>query len=116
MMARYGMNFLGGFLGGGIFYGKERFEGRNQKRDESEDSLIKNIRKYGASAVMKVLDEYHKQGKLGSTTLSPKFENSSNGKVYISATEGNSQNDVIYNLIKKEISGISAIINDDALI
>jgi hypothetical protein len=40
MMSRYGMNFLGGFLGGGIFYAKEKFDGKDFKRDTTEDTLI----------------------------------------------------------------------------
>lgn len=120
MLARYGMNFLGGFMGGGIFYAKERFTRKDWKRDTSNDDLIHNIRQYGKNEVMKVLDNYHKNGKLGSTKLSARteFVEGSDQPVFLSAEadNGRSQNDVVYDLLRKEIDSIDSIVNDSTVL
>lgn len=120
MLARYGMNFLGGFMGGGIFYAKERFTRKDWKRDTSNDDLIHNIRQYGKNEVMKVLDNYHKNGKLGSTKLSARTEfiEGSDQPVFLSAEadDGRSQNDVVYDLLRKEIDSIDSIVNDSTVL
>lgn len=120
MLARYGMNFLGGFMGGGIFYAKERFARKDWKRDTSNDDLIHNIRQYGKNEVMKVLDNYHKNGKLGSTKLSARteFVEGSDQPVFLSAEadDGRSQNDVVYDLLRKEIDSIDSIVNDSTVL
>nr|DAG88839.1 MAG TPA: hypothetical protein [Crassvirales sp.] len=38
------MSFLGGALGGGIFYAKEAFDGNSYKRDKSNEELATLIR------------------------------------------------------------------------
>lgn len=120
MLARYGMNFLGGFMGGGIFYAKERFTRKDWKRDTSNDDLIHNVRQYGKNEVMKVLDSYHKNGKLGSTKLSARteFVEGSDQPVFLSAEadDGRSQNDVVYDLLRKEIDSIDSIVNDSTVL
>lgn len=120
MLARYGMNFLGGFMGGGIFYAKERFTRKDWKRDTSNDDLIHNVRQYGKNEVMKVLDNYHKNGKLGSTKLSARteFVEGSDQPVFLSAEadDGRSQNDVVYDLLRKEIDSIDSIVNDSTVL
>lgn len=115
MMSRYGMNFLGGFLGGGIFYAKEKFDGKDFKRDTTEDTLIQNVRNFGANSVIKVLNDYKNQGKLGSTTKSFQYQITDSGeRVFLdSKSEEDSQNNFVYKQLLNEIKGIEAIINDD---
>ena len=114
------MYFLGGFMGCGIFYSKERFTRKDWKRDTSNDDLIHNIRQYGKNEVMKVLDNYHKNGKLGSTKLSAitEFVEGSDQPVFLSAEadDGRSQNDVVYDLLRKEIDSIDSIVNDSTVL
>lgn len=43
-LERYSMSFLGGALGGGIFYAKEAFNGASYKRDKSNEELATLIR------------------------------------------------------------------------
>lgn len=117
LLTRYGMNFAGGFLGGGLFYGVEKFKSNNWKRDTSQDKLLYLLRNNKKSTVLHVLEEYKNSGKLGSTTLSSQFELDANGKpVFLSVNESNiSQNDFIYNQIKMEIETIDKIISDNGL-
>ena len=118
LFARYSINFLGGFMGGGIFYGKERFDRGDWHRDTSHDSLIQNVYMYGKDEVMRVLDKYHKQGKLGSTKKSLEFQTLPNGdRVFLTANkDGESINDVVYRNLRNSIESIDKIINDKELI
>lgn len=118
LFARYSINFLGGFMGGGIFYGKERFDRGDWRRDTSHDSLIQNVYMYGKDEVMRILDKYHKQGKLGSTKKSLEFQTLPNGdRVFLTANkDGESINDVVYRNLRNSIESIDKIINDKELI
>ena len=44
ILERYSMNFLGGALGGGIFYGKEVWDKGTFKIDKSDEELVTLIR------------------------------------------------------------------------
>lgn len=118
MTARYGMNFLGGVMGGGLFYGVERWKKRNQpKRDTTQDNLVYAIRNNGKDAVLNMLEEYKDLGKLGSTKHSINYEVVNGEKVWLTPSDKNmSQNDFVYNQLKYEILGIDKIINDNELI
>lgn len=117
LFARYSINFLGGLMGGGIFYMKGAFDRGNFQRDISHDNLIDNVYMYGKDEVMKVLDKFHKRGALGSTKLSMEYQMDEKGnRVFLSANEGESQNDIVYNNIKNSIDGIDRIINDKEII
>lgn len=117
LFARYSINFLGGLMGGGIFYMKGVFDKGNFSRDTSHDNLIDNVYMYGKDEVMKVLNKFHKRGALGSTKLSMEYQIDDKGnRVFLSANEGQSQNDIIYNNLKNSIDGIDRIINDKDLI
>lgn len=115
--ARYGMNFFGGFLGGGIFYGVDAFNGNGLVRNKNNDKLIDVLNNNGVQQVLKVLDEYHKKGKLGSTKLSSDFVEDENGNpVFLSASNDHiSQNDFIYNQLRMEILTINKIIHENHL-
>lgn len=115
MTARYGMNFLGGVMGGGLFYGVERWKKRNEpKRDTTQDNLVYAIRNNGKDAVLNMLEEYKNLGKLGSTKHSINYEVVNGEKVWLTPSDKNmSQNDFVYNQLKYEILGIDKIINDN---
>ena len=112
ILERYGGNFVGGFLGGATFYGKELVHSGKWHRDVDQDQLIYIIRNSGKDAVMKVLDEYHKKGKLGNKELGVTYQTDSEGKPIFLTNSKNemSQNDFVYNQLKYEIEGIDRII------
>lgn len=113
---RYMMSFLGGAAGGGLFYGVEAFQKRNDpKAREGENELVYLIRNHKKADLMKELDELHKKGKLGSTELSWKTTKDSDGKeTFLTASEENeSQNDYIYDKLKQVYNHIDMIINNN---
>lgn len=107
-LERYTMSFLGGAVGGAMFYG---INGPSEKKTEEE--MIYLIRNGKTNELLKELDSLHKKGKLASTTLSWK---TSEGGNYVSADKDNeSQNDYVYKRLRESIIQMDNIINENKL-
>lgn len=108
-LQRYAMSFLGGAVGGGMFYG---IDAKNSVNKPAEQSTLFLIRNNKTSELLSELEKMHKRGELGSTKLSV---DKSEGK-YISADEQHeSQNDWAYKRIKESIIQMDDIINKNGL-
>lgn len=118
LFQRYAGSFMGGFLGGGVFYGKEIFDNNNWHRDEHLNKLQHVVREFGVDESLRVLDKYHKEGKLGDKNLGINFQLGSEGKpIFLSAVNNeDSQNDFVYKQLKHEILGVAKILNDNDLL
>ena len=80
-LERYSMSLIGGALGGGVFYGKEVWDGKSFKRDKSNEEMATLIRNGHAGDLRDVLSKLKEKGKLGSTKLSAtEHELSDDGK------------------------------------
>mgnify|MGYP004502329143 FL=1 len=80
-LERYSMSFLGGALGGGVFYAKEAFDGASYKRDKSNEELATLIRNGHIGELRDEVEKLRKKGKLGSTKLSASnYETTSKGE------------------------------------
>lgn len=126
LASRYLMNFTGGFLGGGLFYGVETYQSlrKNPEQKQLQTDLIYLMRNNKTQDLLNSLDEMHKKGKLGSRELSavPLMENGkpridSDGHIlYGSVKNGEqSQNDFIYNRLREELIHLDAIIKESGL-
>ncbi len=112
LIGRYGMNFLGGFFGGGIFYGKEVLSRPGGfKVDHTQDELIYLIRNNRVQDVLNELKKFRKKGKLGSTKLSYRFDENT-GTFYTAKDQNDTQNEFIYNRMKDSILNVAAIIKE----
>lgn len=114
---RYGMSFLGGTLGGGLFYGVNVYQNGNFHIDQTQDELIYLVRNGKTNDILKTLDKWRDQGKFGSTSLSINTTKDSKGNnVFLTASNrADSQNDFIYNRIKETVLQLQNIIdNNDA--
>lgn len=113
--ARYGMSFLGGTLGGGLFYGIDVYQNGKFQIDKTQDELIYLVRNGKTKEALKTLDEWRDKGKLGSTSLSIETTTDENGKkVFLSADNNKeSQNDFVYKRIKESILQLDGIINEN---
>ena len=110
---RYFMNFLGGFMGGGIFYTTGRFQNAKTKHDTRLDEMIYLMREGYGDKLKEQAKQYHDSGKFGSTTLSAlKTEVDENGnKVRITANDDDiTENDYIYNKVMEQINQVDAIL------
>lgn len=115
-LERYSMSFLGGALGGGIFYAKEAFNGASYKRDKSNEELATLIRNGHIGELRDEVEKLRKKGKLGSTKLSASdYEITSKGKrVWLTTNnEKDSQNQKIADLINDKITAIDTVINNN---
>lgn len=112
--ARYGMSFLGGTLGGGLFYGVDVYQNGKFQIDKTQDELIYLVRNGKTKEALRTLDEWKAKGKLGSTSLSIETTTDGNGKkVFLSADGKESQNDFVYKRIKESILQLDGIINEN---
>ena len=110
------MSFLGGALGGGIFYAKEAFNGASYKRDKSNEELATLIRNGHMGELRDEVEKLRKKGKLGSTKLSASnYETTSKGKIVWLTTnnEKDSWNQKIADLINDKITAIDTVINNN---
>lgn len=115
-LERYSMSFLGGALGGGIFYAKEAFNGASYKRDKSNEELATLIRNGHVGELRDEVEKLRKKGKLGSTKLSASdYEITSKGKrVWLTTNnEKDSQNQKIADIINDKITAIDTVINNN---
>ena len=115
-LERYSMSFLGGALGGGIFYAKEAFNGASYKRDKSNEELATLIRNGHIGELRNEVEKLRKKGKLGSTKLSASnYETTSKGKIVWLTTnnEKDSWNQKIADLINDKITAIDTVINNN---
>lgn len=117
IFARYMMNFAGGFMGGGLFWGVEKWQNRHiPTRNNEQDNLVYAIRNYGAKRLLNDLKEKRDNKKLGNANLSIDHETVDGQKTWLTANEDHmSQNDFVYNQIKNTIISIDKIINDNEL-
>lgn len=114
---RYGMSFLGGTLGGGLFYGVNIYQNGKFHIDQTQDELIYLVRNGKTQEILKTLDKWRDKGKFGSTSLSINTTKDSEGKeVFLTAKDkSESQNNFIYNRIKETVLQLENIIdNNDA--
>lgn len=114
-LKRYGMSFLGGTLGGGLFYGVNVYQNGKFHVDQTQDELIYLIRNNKTREALETLEEWRNKGKLGSTSLSTKITKGENGQdVFVTAdNKQDSQNEFIYNRIKETILSLENIINEN---
>ena len=114
---RYAMSFLGGTLGGGLFYGVNIYQNGKFHIDQTQDELIYLVRNGKTQDVLKTLDKWRDQGKFGSTSLSINTTKDSEGNdIFLTAeNSSDSQNEFIYNRIKETVLQLQNIIdNNDA--
>ena len=67
MLERYSMSLLGGTIGGGLFYGVEKYKGFNKTRDKD---LVTLINEGKAQELRNLVKGYVSKGKAGNTKIS----------------------------------------------
>ena len=119
VLERYTMSFLGGAIGGGIFYGKEALiDGKSYKRDSKNWEMATLIRNGHANELRAEIEKLKKAGKIGSTTLSAlKYEKTENGeRVWLTTDkQTESQNDAMANAMVEKVNALEAIINNNRI-
>ena len=118
-LERYSMSFIGGAIGGGIFYGKEALiDGKSYKRDIKNQEIQTLIRNGHANELRSMVKEMMKKGKLGNTKLSAsKYETDEKGNQVWLTTDNiaESQNNAIGNAILYKINALEEVINQNRI-
>ena len=118
-LERYTMSFLGGAIGGGIFYGREAlFDGKSYKQDSKNWEMATLIRNGHSSELRAEVEKMRKAGKLGKTKLSAsKYAKTEEGDTVWLTTDNQaeSQNDAIANAMLEKITALETIINNNRI-
>lgn len=118
---RYTMSFLGGAVGGGVFYAKESLQNiKSNKQDQEMAALIRNGH---AQELRDYVETLRKKGKLGSTNLSgTKYTETTDddgnitGRTWLTADDiSDSQNEIIAKHLNNKITAIEAVINNNEI-
>lgn len=115
---RYAMSFLGGAIGGGLYYGVDAIKNPKSTADkEIQKELLYLVSQGKTKDILDELEKQYKSGKLGSTNLSRNLvQNSDGDSTYLTAKEGEeTQNDFVYKLMKNAILQMDSIINENGL-
>jgi hypothetical protein len=114
MLERYTMNFLGGAIGGGIFYGKEVWDKGTFKVTKSDDELITLIRNGHVADLKSTLQQMKEDGKAGDTKLSADLTTSGDSKAFLTAeNKEKSQNDFIADQVANKINILEGVLNNN---
>lgn len=118
-LERYTMSFLGGAIGGGVFYGKEALiDGKSYKRDSKNWEMATLIRNGHANELRAEIEKLKKEGSIGSTTLSAsKYGKNEKGeKIWLTTDKKeDSQNDAMANAMLDKVNALEAIINNNRI-
>jgi hypothetical protein len=113
------MSFIGGALGGGIFYGKEALmDGKTYKRDKKNWEIATLIRNGHGNELRAEIAKFKKEGKLANTKLSAsKYEIKDDGeKVWLTTDKKEeSQNDAVANAMLEKVNALEAVINNNRI-
>ena len=120
---RYTMSFLGGAVGGGVFYTKEAFQNPNMRANKQDQEMAALIRNGHAKELRDQVEYLRKNGKLGSTNLSgTKYSETVDdkgnitGRVWLTAENASdSQNEIIAKHLNNKITTLEAVINNNEL-
>lgn len=113
---RYLMSFLGGSLGGGMFYGVDVIRNRNSQTKDLQTDLIYLLRQGRKNDILAEIDRLKKQGKLGSKNLSYNPVNNNGEEVYLTVNdEKDSQSSYVYNTLVNTVNQLDLILNENKL-
>lgn len=118
MFDRYAMSFLGGAVGGGLFYGVDAIKNPKSTSDQNtQKELLYLVSQGKTKDILDNLNDLKEKGKLASTNLSiDTTEDSGGNKIFITADENHqSQNDYVYQIMKNSILQMDSILNEHGL-
>lgn len=110
---RYAMSFLGGAVGGGVFYGKEVWDKGNFHKPKLDEDIATLIRNGHVDELRKQLAVMNREGKTGDKHLSATdYDVADNNKVVWRTTDDEkaSQSQAVMDLVNDRINSIEEII------
>lgn len=112
-LARYTMSFLGGAIGGGVFYGKEVWQNRGKVANKvDEQTLIWAARNNKMHLFEEAVDKMTKRGEYGSQNLSYDYQT---GTIVTADANHKSINEQIGNELKSALQSFKTIVEENQL-
>lgn len=110
---RYAMNFLGGAVGGGIFYGVDVYQNRGRNAKELNNDMIYLIRNGKKDELISEIGKLKDKGQLASTKLS--WHRNEQGAFLTAENDEGTQNNYVYNSLVSRVNEIDSILNEEGL-
>ena len=117
LLSRYGMSFIGGTLGGGMFYGVGVLQGNNFHINKDSGNMLYLTREGKAEDMVNTIEQMRKKGQFGSTTISATnaTTDSEGQQVNITVDGDLSINDYIAKRLTNQIRSYQTIMDDNNL-
>lgn len=117
LLAKYGMSFTGGTLGGGLFYGVNAIKSGTVHAPKNSQDMLYLINQGKGKDIIDRIEQYRKRGAFGSTTISASksVKDSQGDNVNITIDGDLSVNDYIAKQLTNQVRSYQTIIDDNNL-
>lgn len=117
LLAKYGMSFVGGTLGGGLFYGVNTIKSGTLHAPKNSAEMLHLVNEGKAQDILDRIEEQRKRGKFGSTTVSAEsvVQDSAGDNVGITINSDLSVNDYIAKQLTNQVRSYQTIMDDNNL-
>lgn len=117
LLAKYGMSFTGGTLGGGLFYGVNAIKSGTVHAPKNSQDMLYLVNQGKGEDIVDRIEQYRKRGAFGSTTISASksVQDSQGDNVNITIDGDLSVNDYIAKQLTNQVRSYQTIIDDNNL-
>lgn len=117
LLAKYGMSFTGGTLGGGLFYGVNAIKSGTVHAPKNSQDMLYLVNQGKGKDIVNRIEQYRKRGAFGSTTISASksVQDSQGDNVNITIDGDLSVNDYIAKQLTNQVRSYQTIIDDNNL-
>lgn len=117
LLAKYGMSFTGGTLGGGLFYGVNAIKSGTVHVPKNSQDMLYLVNQGKGKDIIDRIEQYRKRGAFGSTTISASksVKDSQGDNVNITIDGDLSVNDYIAKQLTNQVRSYQTIIDDNNL-
>lgn len=117
LLAKYGMSFTGGTLGGGLFYGVNAIKSGTIHAPKNSQDMLYLVNQGKGKDIIDRIEQYRKRGAFGSTTISASksVQDSQGDNVNITIDGDLSVNDYIAKQLTNQVRSYQTIIDDNNL-
>lgn len=114
MLLRYGMSFVGGFVGGGIFGAMDVINNPSNYQKQEFENIITYLRNGKKDEINKIITQLEDEGKFASTTLS--YRTTEDGSTFLTAqSKEDSQNHYVAQRMRELVTQVDDMLNQNDL-
>lgn len=114
MLLRYGMSFVGGFVGGGIFGAMDVINNPSNYQKQEFENIITYLRNGKKDEINKIITQLEDEGKFASTTLS--YRTTEDGSTFLTAqSKEDSQNHYVAQRMRELVTQVDDMLTQNDL-